>query len=577
MQNPLMQHIDYVRYLKLFWRRKWVILVPTVLLPLAAGYYAMGLPDRFKSTTLILVQPQRVPAQFVPTTVGTPIQERLQTISQQIFSRTRLEQIVREFSLFQDASEKRAPEEVMELMRRRIELKVHRNDAFQLSFVDADPRRAMMVTNKLAGLFIDENLKVREQQAIGTSQFLGEEIERYREQVREREQVILEFKTVHMAEMPEQLAANQARLGQLQNQLQINTQNINGAENRRVQLQQQMAEIERRVEEQSEARPSLDRSISELLLARFRAEEGLGPAGGEGELAGIREEIGRRDREVSNLLVSYTERHPDVVRLRAEIAKLREREEAERSRIEAEKPPPVAEAVSAPSPEDPTLAETPGTPRYPSAYEKLGVELARTEAEIARLEAETAGIQRQIEAYQARVAAVPGRQLQIQQLSDDYENLKKVLNSLIDKKLQADLAENLERKQKGEQFQVLDPANLPARPFQPNRLRLVAMGLFGGLAAGFGIVLLLDLVDLRIGTRQELTGILNLPVLGVIPRIVTPRDVHRRKVRRLAVSGGVLACLLLAAGVVHFAVKPLPEAVGGLATQVRSTHWTAMR
>lgn len=576
MQNPLTQQVDYVRYLKLFWRRKWVILAPALLLPLAAGYYSLGLPDTFKSTTLILVQPQSVPTQFVPTTISTPIQDRLHTISQQIFSRTRLEQIVREFSLFEGQAGRRSPEEIMGLLRGRIELKVHRNDAFQLSFADPDPRRAMLVTNKLAGLFIDENLKVREQQAVGTGQFLAQEIERYRDLVREREQVVLDFKTRHMAEMPEQLAANQARLGQLQNQLQINTQNVNAAEGRRVQLQQQMTEMERQAEDRQDTRPGLQ-SISELLLARFRAEEDGGPVGVEGALPGIREEIAKREREVANLLVTYTERHPDVTRLRAEIARLQERAEAERARLEAEAPPPVPEAAASAPPEEATVPGAPGAPPHSPAYEKIRAELARTEAEIARLVADTRGIQREIEAYQARVAAVPARQLEIQQLSDDYENLKKVLNSLIDKKLQADLAENLERKQKGEQFQVLDPANLPVKPFQPNRLRLVAMGLFGGLALGFGIVLLLDLADLSIRTRQELTKVLDVPVLGVIPRIVTAGDVRRGKVRRFAVTGGVVVCLLLAAGVVHLTVRSLPEAVEELAAQIRSTHWTAMR
>ncbi len=582
LQPPSARPFDAMRYVRLLWRRKWMILVPGVIFPLAAGYYAMQLPDRYKSSTLILVQPQKVPTKFVPSTVTTSIEDRLHTISQQIFSRTRLEQIIQEFNLFEQERKTKAPEEIIAKMRSRIRLKVHKRDAFELSYIDPNPRLAMLVTNKLASLFIEENLKVREQQAIGTSQFLEDEIERYRSKIREKEKIIYEFKRKHMHELPEQLASNQSRLNQLQNQLQINTQNINAAEGRKLQLQEQIAEIERRVQE------DVERRRREWERARERAQAAAEAAGSatprEPQAARpvvlpIDREIEKLRQRLDDLRTVYTERHPDVVRLKARLAQLEAEAERQRAELAARQQEQAdaqevraGDVSPAPVPEEPDLS-----PRYPPVYEKLKAELARVTVDLEKLREQNEKIQEAIEVYQKRIAATPARQLQLQQLTEDYDNLKRVLESLIDKKLQADLAENLERKQKGEQFKILDPANLPEKPFYPNRMRYLLMGLVAGLGLGVGLVLLLDFLDASVKTKHDLEEAVSVPVLCVVPEIVTPATVRRRWAIRLGVVASLAVCTLAVAMVIHVKVKPLPEAVSDLYAQIRNTHWTTVR
>lgn len=567
MQNPLQQQVDWTKYLGLCWRRKWMILAPVLLFPLAALILVVQIPDQYKSTTLILVQAQKVPTQFVPSTVTTTIEERLNTISQQILSRTRLEEIIQEFDLFaQEKKDKLSPEEIVELMRKRIELKVHRNDAFQLSFVDANPRLAMLVTNKLASLFIEENLRVREQQAIGTSQFLSDEIERVREQVREKENVIYSFKQSHMHELSDQMASNQARLNQLQSQLQINTQNINAAEDRRVTLQQQLAAVERKVQEDLEARKAGGRGTGSL-LAELLAEEDGGID--DADLRRIEGEIAKQRKELDRLKLAYTERHPDVLRVAAQVQKLEKEAAREKESLERRKREAAAQA-----PKEAPKVEA--RPQYPPAYDQLRTDIARIDAELKRLKGVDKEIERSIELYQRRIAGVAPTELEMKKISEDYENLKATLDNLVAKKLQADLSENLEKKQKGEQFQVLDPANLPEKPFSPKRMRFLAGALGAGMALGFGLVFLLDVLDLSIRSKEELAAVAGIPVVGAIPEIVTPQDLRRRKLIVLGVSGGVAVCLLVAAVVVHVAVKPLPQALGDFVAQARATHWSTM-
>lgn len=573
--------IDYRRYLRLVWRHKWLALLPTVLFPLTAGFYAMQIKDSFSSTTLILVTPQKVPTNFVPSTVTTGIQERLQTISQQIFSRTRLEQIITEFDLFSDEKEKLTPEEVIELMRRKISLKVQKNNSFTLSFVDTNPRMAMLVTNKLASLFIQENLKVREQQAVGTSQFLGGEIDRYRELVRDKEKIIFEFKQRHIDEMPEQLNTNTARLSQLQRQLEINNLNLNAAKDRRVQLQHQVAEIERRLEEEYEAK---------LQEARLAVERGaaavseLEPIFSPIKMENI--ELAKLKEELVALRLTRTDQHPDVVKLKAKIKALEnedakaKKEQGEGSNVSEELKnilSGVETETKEVSPEDSAKNVVVPKPVPPPIYSTLKMDLAVLETELSRINAQNEDIGKKIEKYQERIAATPARELELKELSEDYNSLKAVLENLVDKKIQADLSENLERKQKGEQFKILDPANLPEKPFAPNRVFYLAFGIFLGFAIGPGIIVLIDFLNPGIKSRQDLSSSIDAPVLVLIPEIITKNDRKKVLTLRWSATAGFLFVIAIGLLVVHLKYKPIPKALGDMATQIKTTHWSNMK
>jgi len=565
--------INYRRYLRLIWRHKWFALLPTVFFPLLAGFYAMQIKDSFSSTTLILVTPQKVPTNFVPSTVTTGIQERLQTISQQIFSRTRLEQIITEFDLFADKKEDLTPEEVIELMRSRISLKVQQDNSFTLSFVDPNPRMAMLVTNKLASLFIQENLKAREQQAVGTSQFLASEIERYREQVREKEATLFEFRQKHLAEMPEQLTTNNARLNQIQRQIEVNSQTINASRDRRVRVQEQIAEIERRMQEEQQAKMEARKRLLALIQEPPQGSSALGESD-EAVALPVDSELAKLREEMSNLRLTHTEKHPDVVKLAARIKGLEEEAQKQRDMVREEKETESALDSQPALPMDlgPVEKITP-----PKIYSDLKVDLAALEAEINRLSEENLKLRDEAEVYQSRLAATPGRELQIKQLGEDYNNLKAVLESLVDKKIQADLSENLERKQKGEQFRILDPANLPEKPFSPNRLRYLAAGMLLGFCFGPGILLSLDFLNPGFKSEEDAANVIGVPVLVAIPKIVTAKE--RKKMWRFrgGACAATLVLIIVVAVAVHLKYKPIPQALGDMATQIKTTHWSNMK
>lgn len=578
MQSSTDTHNEAVRYLGLCWRRKWLIALPAILCAVSTALYSMRLPDRFRSSTVILVTPQRVPESFVPSTVTTDVEDRLNTIRQQILSRTRLEQIIQEFQVFPEQRATAPMETLVDVMRReRIGVSVQRGrgtQAFEVSFQDTNPRVAMLVTNRLAALFIEENLKVREQQAMGTSVFLADEIEAHRARIREREKAISAFRLARMDELPERLASNQARLTQLQSQLQINAQGVNASEDRKVLLQQQIAEVERRVQEEIQRRAEALSAAPASVDAS--AAEGPAPHVTPLELPVEREVVRARD-ELSRLKLSFTEKHPDVARLSALVQQLEARAREERDALPQTPVGAIAGPVAPQAPVPPPTVVRPAPVEYPEVYHRMVSDVLALERQVERSKEESARIRQEIETYQARIAATPLREMELRQLSEDYESLKAAVTRLVENKLQADLSENLERKQKGEQFKILDPANLPEKPVSPNRAKMIAVALVLGLGLGFGVVFLLDAMTPGVRSREELARELDLPVLGVIPEIVTASDLRRRRLVRVAAGGAMVAVCVGVIALVHWTVRPLPEAVRELYGHAARTHWTAMK
>ncbi len=209
---------DYVEILR---RRIWYLVIPFLLIMIGTASYVIFAPRLFKASTLVLVTPQKVPETFVHPTVTSRIEERLQSISQEVMSRTRLEQIINDFGLYQNESKNLSREEIVELMQKdiKVELPTKKEEKgyFTISYIGKDPNVVTTVANRLASLFIEENLRFREQQAVGTTEFLTSELTAKKARLEELEAAVTQYKKQHMGELPEQRETNLRILEQLQN------------------------------------------------------------------------------------------------------------------------------------------------------------------------------------------------------------------------------------------------------------------------------------------------------------------------------------------------------------------------
>ncbi len=505
---------DIHDYIEIILRRIWYIVIPFVVLMTAAVVFALLLPKTYRATTLVLVTPQKVPENFVRPTVTSKIEDRLSSISQEIMSRTRLETVIAEFKLYAEQAKSLSKEEIVEKMRKNIQVEIKGKEGFfSISYTGGDPKIVTLVTNKLASLFIEENLKLREQQAQGTSDFLTVELNAMRTKLEEQEGTITEFKKKNISELPEQRDANLKILDQLQLQSQKVNDNLKAAQDRKVLIQKQISDLKIQM---ALGRPSTDAESPKGEFKEESREEGVAapthsdssqtspPSAQKGP--GYYEVLLARARNtLSELKSKYTGKHPDIVRAERYIADLEQKLEKMKAQ-EAEKEGKPKEMASL-------------SPAVVATFKAMENQLIATELEMKRLNEEDSKIKAKIAAYQGRIENTPMRELAMTNLARDYRNTKDAYEVLLKKSQEAQQAENLERRQKGEQFKVIDPARIPEKPLQGQIFKILLMGLVAGLGFGFGLAFVREQMDRSFRDAGDLEATMEFKVLANIPKI----------------------------------------------------------
>ncbi len=476
--------IDVVR------RRKWWIVIPfLVSMGISIGLIAY-LPKIYRSSTTVLVESQKIPEEYVKSTISGSIEDRLGTIRQEILSRSRLQKIIDEFDLYKKEFRWMTKEAVIDLMIKRIDIRTIGNkkivDAFTISFDGEDPVVAMNVANKLASLFIEENLNTREQLIEGASEFLENELESIRQVLEKKEEEIREYKKRHIGELPEQLEANLRTLDRYQMEFQSVVVALKVAEERKTNLEKMLSD--RNQANGGNILPAQDTIVP------------LDPDYAR---------LARLKQEIEELRMEYREAHPDVMALNRQIKELEESLSKKSSMKEDIK------VVGAEEKKGKSISIIPS--QEMAFYHDLQRQHQEASLEVRSLRERLGEVQKQIRLYERRVENAPEGEQQMTTLMRDYENTKKNYQSLLDKKLNARISENLERKQKGEQFKILDPANLPEKPFKPDPIRLLGLGLAGWLGIAIILVSLIESLDTSFKKSEEVEDALGFPVLVSIP------------------------------------------------------------
>jgi polysaccharide chain length determinant protein (PEP-CTERM system associated) len=494
-------------YVEILLRQIWYIIIPFIVILTGTVLYALYSPKEYQATTLILVIPQKVPEQFVRPTVTSKIEDRLQSIGQEILSRTRLEQIVSEFRLYPKEVRSRSMEEVVELMRKNIQIEFPKKDEkeknyFTISYTGRDPKAVTMVTNKLASLFIEENLKFRELQAQGTSEFLAVELTATKAKLEEQENAVTKFKKQFMGELPEQREANLKVLEQLMNLYQRIGENLRSAQDRKVLLQKQLSDAEQLI----------------AYVSRGGKDEPLSPNTPIRSVMKDPQEIQLEQLKshLADLQGKYTEKHPDILITKKKVADLEAKIEKARSEKEGEENPPLQEARME-ARKGKIGDET--NYRLMLRFKEMENQLVANEMEIGRLREEEGRVEAQMATYRERIENTPIREQAMANLTRDYQNTRESYQKLLQKSQDAQQAENLERRQKGEQFKIVDPARIPEKPIKPNIPKIVLIGLFLAIASGFGLAFFREQLDHSFRDAEDLEATLRFKVLANIPKI----------------------------------------------------------
>ncbi|MFC1534183.1 XrtA system polysaccharide chain length determinant [Thermodesulfobacteriota bacterium] len=508
-----MNSLDITKYIDMALRQKYWIIVPFLLVVLGGFNYFLITPRIYEARTLILVQPQKVPQDFVRTIVSSDIEDRMRTITQQVTSRTNLENIIKEYGLFNKPNQTNLfLEDKVSSLKRRININVatmrgQGGSAFSISFQGNDPNKVMQVTNALASNFISENLRIRESQAQGTSAFLLDELESITRRLIKKEEQLKEYRLKHMGSLPDQLATNLNISSRLQMQLEQMSSNLRDAENRKLIIQQQITDSEMLRRDVSQRRAELTSSLA--TPSATLQEEGS-------------EEILELERQLALLEGRYTANHPDVIRLKQMIANLQSKETTSEH-----------EGDSAETGESSTSTGVHDTGQADDrALDHLRRnQLQQIDLEIKNLRTEIENVQSRVKAYQRRIEETPKREQELISINRDYENNRELYNSMLTRQLEAEIAVSMEKKQKGEQFRVIDSAKIPQRPISPDTRKIMLMTLALGLGLGGGLAYLLEFMDTSFKTPQEVELDLGLPILMSMPIRYTVSEVKRKKIK----------------------------------------------
>lgn len=518
------------------------------LLPLFVGWALVWaaswvLPPRYRSSTLILVEQPTMPKNYVTPNISDDLQERMQSITQQILSRTRLLQIIERFNLYAGERGERLPDDKVESMRKDIEVELVRDartsqiSSFNVSYASRDPHLAQQVTSELTNFFINENLEVRQQQSEDTTKFLEDQLESARRSLAEQEDKVRQFKGQHVGEMPGQLATNLQILGGLQAQLQNEQDALNAAKQQHVYLQT--------LEDQYRA-----------MQNSAKTGDGSAPGG----LPAINQELEKEKSQLADLQAHYTARHPDVRKLKEQIS---ETEKTRDELLASLKNPKEDDSTPSENAEDgasadaadhaASAADAPGDPGQGSMAQIQG-QLRSNQVEIGNRERSIAMLKTKVDAYQSRLNQEPIREQQLADLTRGYDQSKANYDDLLKKKNESKMATSMELLQQGERFRIIDPPSFPQKSEFPNRLKFCGIGLAVGLALGVLVVTVLEMLDHRIYDEQELKKLLPITVLAEIPQITNALDEKRAR-RRVWIGWATavtVVCVMLAGSAISY-------------------------
>jgi polysaccharide chain length determinant protein (PEP-CTERM system associated) len=465
---------DYFAILK---RRGWMIIVPALLVPILAVAITYRLTPIYTSQTLVLIEPQTVPDTYVKPIIAEDLDSRLASMKEQILSRSRLEPIIERFNLGTPGMDM---DDKVASTRKNIGITpIHSEIAgagglpgFSISFTASDPHTAQLVCREITSLFVSSNLEAREQSAEGTTQFLKGQLDQAKANLDSQDQKLAEFQKQYMGTLPEQQGPNMEMLNSLNTQLDATTQGLTRMEN--------------------------DKALEEALLAQESRQTQVVP-GQKSTPQADQFELQKLEAQEADLRTRYTADYPDVVAVQRQISDLKKE---------------LAEAPAVPS------AATPSAPHYDSpGTMQLRAQIMALGQAITQKRQQQSELQAQIRTYQGRIQSTPLVEAKMKDLTRDHQTAQDFYDSLLTKMNNSQMATDLERRQEGENFKIMDDANLPDAPTFPKRGMFAAGGFVLGLGFGVLFIAFLEYKDKSLRTERDVWTFTKLPTLATIALI----------------------------------------------------------
>lgn len=561
MDNAL--DIEYI--LKAVRRRIWYFIVPFIVIGIVAVSVAVFLPPIYNSSGTILIEAQGIPADFVRSTVTSYIDQRLQTISQIVQSRTNLAKLLQEFNLYQDERDTKTVEELVQQMRENIITnsiegidpetgKETLTVAFVVGFQGENPRQVRDVANRLVSMYLEENLRTRTEQAETTYKFLEDRLVLLEKEIQTTEAKLAAFKESHLHTLPELMQLNLTNLERTRDAIDAKQEYLKSLINRQVVLEEQLgltdpgvidgSSTEKEIDNLRNQYVALKASLSENHPDVIRLRNQLQSMGAmvdsEGVISAKSEELTAKREELAQAEASYSEKHPDVVRLRKEVAKL-----------EAS----IADLSEIKELGIPTEEKKPSNP----AYLQLIMQINTNQGDIEKEKLALKDLEKKYEMFQQRLEATPRVEQEYLALQRNYNQAQSKYRETLAKLQAASEGVELEEENIAEKMTLIDPPQIPLSPNKPNRKLIALAGMVLAMLAGLGCGIAAEFLDQRVHSAKEVPQLANSPLLAVIPAIKTREDARRKRLRMALIIGLVLGGVIGGLAAAHFLVMPLED------------------
>jgi uncharacterized protein involved in exopolysaccharide biosynthesis len=547
-------------------RRKKLFFSSFALIFLICLIAAFALPSVYRATVMIVVENQEIPTEYVKSTITSFVSERLHVLTEKMLGYAKLRAIIEEHDLYPDLT---TSGEKVQQMRDDIELKTidvvikesgasgKATVAFTLSYDNRNPRKAKAAVNTLANLYVQEDQKTREFQAGTTTLFLEKELEELRRQVSLNEEKISQFKAANINQLPGSTPIFTQTIFRLEQDIdQIDTR-IRTAQEKIVYLRSQIANIDPQIPiltEEGEVASNPSNRLKYLRLKLIRMQASLSDRHPDiiqlkSEIAELENQVGAKDttyeqanrlkiveKQIIELKSKYGDKHPDVIALSKEADMLRSQIEASSGgQLNAEE-----------------QSDNPG-------YMNIRAQIIVAEAEINALREERAKTLVKLDDYQKRLESMPFIDEEYNALTLDFANTKQKFHEVANKLHSARIAREMDMSESGARFRIDSPARLPEKPVEPNRLLIILMGIVLGLGCGTLLAALAEGLDSSVKASDELESIAGVPVLATVSFVDSPIHRRLRRTKRLLMTATVLAVVMVASLLINWFVMPMDE------------------
>jgi uncharacterized protein involved in exopolysaccharide biosynthesis len=550
-------------------RRARVFLTSSLLVFFVCVFVAFYLPPIYRSEATIVIESQEIPEEYVKSTITTYVEQRLQTISQEVMSRAKLNEMIQQYNLYPELA---LPGDKLKQMRKDINLETtdmtfqdERTgrlkriiSSFKLSYVGKDPETVSKITTLLTNLFIEEDLRSRTASAVTTSDFLEKELESLKKEVAAFEAKISRFKSANIDALPGSTGINLQTITYLNQDLQrVNTQ-MRALREKKIYLEAQIVNVEPLTPLVTEAGVVSSNPAERLKYLRtelVRKQASLTPKHPDiralmNEIKELESQVGRAyvpdekqkvlkqlDTELSELEGKLGANHPDVIRLAKEV-QLLSRDVNRQDAVTA------INRYSEESPDNP-------------AYLNLRAQIIAASAELDSLAEDRAKIERELEDTRKKIQMIPLVEEDYSELTLNYESSKRKYQEVLNKLQSAKMAQEMDVSQRGERFKVIEPAYLPLQPYKPNRILIMLIGLVLGLSMGLGLAVFKETVDQSIKSSDEIEQLLGVPVIASVSLFVSEHQKKMYRMKRLVQLSTVVLVLACGSFIIDRYVMPL--------------------